>query len=256
MLLHLMMHKCFCILYQPMFLCEEAPVDQAIYENALLHARAYLQLFLRLCEHPNSTYYHWIYSRTYQPLHALSLLLADLLTSPNSTSRDQQASSLSRRLIDAVFKLYETGEGIVTASDLFRRQLSPEGNQVWTMLLNARRTAFERTGQNPQVLIPFPASSTSETCICGKRIAVQLNSISPDANPSDVSAQHAERTTLGRVASARRSNHPDEGGVDPQEDNMSNIGGHGQEGEEEDLDQDFDWDMWDAVYSNVPPSLL
>jgi hypothetical protein len=254
-LLHLMMHKCFCILYQPLFFCEEALVDQAIHEDALFHARAYLQLFLHLCEHPNSAHYHWTYPRTYQPLHALSLLLADLLTSPNATSRDQQASSLSRGLIDAVFELYEVGEGIVTASDLSRRQLSPEGNQVWAMLLNARRTAFERTGQDPQVLIPFPASSTSETCMCGKKIAAGLKSISLPASPSNLSPRNIERTTLSEVESAQNADRPDEGRFDPREDDMSDMGDDEQGKEEEHLDLNFDWDTWDAVFGDFPPSL-
>jgi hypothetical protein len=240
-LLHLMMHKCFCILYQPIFFAEGGATYQSVREDALLHARAYLQLFLRLCKFPKSAHYHWTYPRTYQPLHALSIILADLMTGANSTIQDQQASLLSRGLVDAVFELYETGEGIVTAGELCRRQLSPEGNHVWTMLLNARRTAFERMGQDPHVLIPSTTSSTSETCTCGKRIAAELTSINHQANPPDRSAQDAGL--------------PEGADLDAADANLGTLRDEEQGEAEEDLNLDFDWEMWDAVFGNVPQSL-
>lgn len=135
-----------------------------ILHSAVKHAQAFIQLFIRVCNDPISEPFHWMYPGTYQPLQAVSLLLADLLQHPYSDN-----AALSRGLIDAIFELYQVDEGIVSQNDPPRRQLSPSGREAWTMLVRTRRKALEQVGMDHHVLFPSAVVSSS-TCICGERI--------------------------------------------------------------------------------------
>lgn len=115
-----------------------------------------------------------MYPGTYQPLQAVSLLLADILQHAHSDD-----ATLSRGLIDAIFELYQVDEGIVSQSEPPRRQLSPSGKDAWTMLVRTRRKALEQIGVDHHVLYPSPVISSS-FCICGVRIA-QENTVAPGA---------------------------------------------------------------------------
>lgn len=107
-----------------------------------------------------------MYPGTYQPLQAVSLLLADLLQYPHSDD-----ASLSRGLIDAVFDLYHVDEGIVSEDDPPKRHLSPSGKDAWMMLARTRRKALEQIGVDHHVLHPSSLVS-SDFCVCGEKIAL------------------------------------------------------------------------------------
>jgi len=120
-----------------------------------------------------------MYPGTYQPLQAVSLLLADLLQHPYSDH-----ASLSRGLIDAVFELYQIDEGIVSRDDPPTRQLSPSGKDAWLMLARMRRKALEQIGVDHHVL--YPSVVSSDTCICGETIR---------AGPSNTSSSQLQWTS-------------------------------------------------------------
>ncbi|KIW31647.1 hypothetical protein, variant 1 [Cladophialophora immunda] len=166
LLLHLMVHKAYCVLYHPLFRDPAMLADENIRTNAVKHAQAFIQVFIRVCNDPISDPFHWMYPGTYQPLQAVSLLLADLLQHPYSDD-----AALSRGLIDAIFELYQVDEGIVSQSDPPRRQLSPSGRDAWTMLVRTRRKALEQVGMDYHVLFPSNAVLSSR-CICGEKISV------------------------------------------------------------------------------------
>ena len=106
-----------------------------------------------------------MYPGTYQPLQAMSLLLADLLQYPHSDH-----AGLSQGLVDSVFDLYQVDHGILTKSNPPHRRLSPSGKAAWKILIRTRRKALEQTGVDHHVL--FPSSSVlSNFCICGERIS-------------------------------------------------------------------------------------
>ena len=144
-------------------------------DSAVKHAQAFLQLFIRVCNDPVSEPFHWMYPGTYQPLQAVSTLLADVLQHPHSDD-----ASLSRGLIDAIFELYQVNEGMVSQNEPPRRQLSPLGKDAWTMLLRTRRKALEQIGEDHHVLYPSSTISSS-SCICGVKIARDK----PDAPASE-----------------------------------------------------------------------
>jgi hypothetical protein len=120
-------------------------------------------MFFVVCNDPVSQPFHWMYPGTYQPLQAVSLLLADLLQHPHSDH-----SSISRGLIDAVFELYQMDEGIVSRDEPPMRQLSPSGKEAWAMLVRTRRKALEQIGVDHHVL--YPSVVSSDTCICSETI--------------------------------------------------------------------------------------
>ncbi|KAK5206792.1 hypothetical protein LTR07_010053 [Exophiala xenobiotica] len=167
LLLHLMVHKAYCVLYRPLFKDQSISSHEMIRSNAVKHAQAFIQLFIRVCNDPISEPFHWMYPGTYQPLQAVSLLLAHTLQ--HSYSDD---ASLSRGLIDAIFEFYQVDEGIVSQGEPPRRQLSPSGKDAWTMLVRTRRKALEQIGVDHHVLYPSPFIS-SGSCICGVRVAAE-----------------------------------------------------------------------------------
>ena len=170
--------------------------------------------FIRMCEHPACESFRWIYPGIYQPLQALSLLLADL-TDPQSDE-----AGTSRGLVDATFQLYEVDEGIVShKSHGDRRELSPFGREAWSMLIRTRRRALEQMGKDPHVLLPNVATS-GDICVC------------------------CEEVTLNdQLMGTRVKNHPEIGDLpheDPETPQMSDVDVIG-----------FNWDEWDSLLGNA-----
>jgi len=202
---------------------------ESVRSNAVKHAQAFLQLFTRVCNDPISEPFHWMYPGTYQPLQAVSLLLADLLQHPYGDD-----ASLSRGLIDAVFELYQADEGIVSENDPPQRHLSPTGKDAWTMLARTRRRALEQIGVDHHVLYPSSVVSSS-ICICGEKIAHDpTHNVEPDDVPG--SSQHGSGGGGG-------------GGANP----------YGVTGDQAGIlspailgQMDFDWRAWDNA---VGPSV-
>lgn len=160
-----------------------------------------------------------MYPGTYQPLQALALLLADLLQQPNSDE-----APLTRGLVDAIFDLYQVGEGMVSQNDPPQRQLSAAGREAWSMLVRARKIALERVGQDSHVLLPTSVSA-SDFCVCGERIVASR----PGQGTHHASA---EQSSVSQMAALQPEGSL--GLTDPTM-NQMNIPG-----------VSFDWDEWDA----------
>ncbi|KAL9609995.1 MAG: hypothetical protein Q9167_005268 [Letrouitia subvulpina] len=167
LLLHLMVHKAFGVLYHPIFRDPVMTSDVQLRASAVKHAQAFLQIFMRVCDDPVSEPFHWMYPGTYQPLQAVALLLADLLQRPWSDE-----AQLSRGLVDAVFEIYHVDQGMVCRNEPPKRNLSPSGKEAWSMLARTRKRALERIGQDSHVFFP-QRLATSEFCICGERVSGQ-----------------------------------------------------------------------------------
>lgn len=165
-----------------------------------------------------------MYPNTYQPLQALSILIADLLNYPNS----EEAPNL-RGLVDATFELYEADEGVIGHSGSPSRQLSPVSREAWNMLLRARRRALEQMNHDPHVLLPS-FIPTGPQCICGETIAhetpstVEESISDPQANIREVSNifPPTEETAWGPSPDMNPGYIP----------------------------MGFDWDEWDSLVGN------
>jgi hypothetical protein len=160
-----------------------------------------------------------MYPGTYQPLQAVSLLLADLLRYPHSDE-----ASLSRGLVDAVFDQYQVDEGLVSHSNSPERRLSPLGRDAWTMLAQTRKKVLEQLGEDHHVLIPT-RSPYSDVCICGERFAENQRCNQPEgyphSEPAETFASPADLSETINIHEA--SSLPAVGNVD------------------------FDWQEWDAT---------
>ncbi|KAF2096748.1 hypothetical protein NA57DRAFT_78343 [Rhizodiscina lignyota] len=148
-LLDLMIEKAYCVLYQPL----QKYADRALWlqfrEIAISHFHAYIEKYVVLCTEPAFGPFQWIYPGNYQPLQAVSVLLADLAENPKSNE-----ASTSRYLIDSVFSLLEHEGGVVAEHDghLHPRGLPKAGKAAWKMLWQLRRRALRRMGVDPSVL--------------------------------------------------------------------------------------------------------
>lgn len=112
-----------------------------------------------------------MYPGTYQPLQAVSLLIADLLHKPYSDEAET-----SRGLIDRMFEMYSVDHGIINKAEPARRDLSAVGRSAWRMLVRARRKALELMGEDSHLLIPStPEGTTADKCVCGERIALSAD---------------------------------------------------------------------------------
>lgn len=164
-----------------------------------------------------------MYPGTYQPLQALSILLADLIESPHSDHALE-----SRGLVDATFELYEVDEGIVNHYDNNGRKLSPYGREAWSLLLRTRRKALEQVGKDPHVLLPGTLSMADE-CICGEESSLQ-GDIMQEAS----SVHTAHRGDTGDDDMSIRAL------FEPAELDMPTMENPG-----------FDWDEWDLRQGNA-----
>lgn len=239
-LLHLMVHKAFCVLYHALFRDPDMVSNPQIrtrftsfhpflfeirsdsISSAILHAQAFVQLFIRVCNDPVSEAFRWMYPGIYQPLQAVSLLLADLLRYPHSDE-----ASLSRGLVDAVFDQYQVDEGLVGHSYPPERRLSPLGRDAWAMLAEARKKVLEQLGEDHHVLLPS-RSPYSDICICGERFAESQQCNQPEEYPrsepaeSFLSPAHLfETTNIQGISSLPAVGHTE-----------------------------FDWQEWDATVGN------
>ncbi|KAL1303170.1 hypothetical protein AAFC00_006597 [Neodothiora populina] len=185
---HMMLHKAYIMLLYPAMKAQDKSIWGSVRQTAIRHSHAYIRLFALLCTTPQFAYFSWMYPGTYQPLQPLSLILADLIEEPKS---DEAETSIG--LVDAMFALYQVGEGVTssgsqptpnpsssatTASSRLRsgtqtrrRFLSRAGQEVWSFLVSARRKALLQLGQDPHVLLPVSVDWSSyaaqPTCVCG-----------------------------------------------------------------------------------------
>jgi hypothetical protein len=168
-----------------------------------------------------------MYPGTYQPLQAMSLLLADLLNYPHSDE-----APTSQGLVDAIFDLYQVDHGMMTGTDPPRRKLSPSGREAWSMLGRLRSKALEQMDQDPHVVLPsFIASS--HLCVCGERIAHEAilseAPAQPDLPPWDPELE-SEMALAARQDTPMAESMP------------------GQMG--------FDWDEWDAYLGSATGTMI
>lgn len=167
-----------------------------------------------------------MYPGTYQPLQAMALLLADLLSFPHSDE-----APTTQGLVDAIFDLYQIDQGMITGTDPPRRKLSLLGKEAWSMLGRIRKRALEQMDQDPHVVLPSSMSS-SNVCICGERIVherlLRNEEEQPEMPPWEATNPDLEPTV--------------------RQDTPIGDAGPGQSG--------FDWDEWDAYLGNSTGTMI
>lgn len=275
-LAHLMLHKAYIMLLYPAMKSQDRSIWASVRQTAIRHSHAYLRLFAQLCTNPQFANFSWMYPGTYQPLQPLSLILADLIEKPESEEVDTSIG-----LVDAMFALYQVGEGVTnpgtlpgpsssrTRSNVRRRNLSPAGQEAWSFLVSARRKALLQLGQDPHVLLPVSVDWTTfsqQACVCGGIMAPQSNTTSALQLPSQQLQIQASEPPISEL--------PAQGQEQQQQDFLSDTllpqGMANQTIPNEfatDLTQwpdamlpsggmVFDWDQWDTVLGGAIGSLV
>lgn len=94
--------------------------------------------------------YNWSWPGNHQPLHAVMILLVDLIESPQS-----EYALLSRRVVDIVFALLGPMGGLVAGTgpedNLMKRPLS-DGQETWLYLRRLRSKAWDLAGIDPSIV--------------------------------------------------------------------------------------------------------
>jgi hypothetical protein len=122
-----------------------------------------------MCAHPSSHQYSWLYPRIFQPLQALSVLIAELFSDPFG-----EHALHCRAMVDSVLRLYQVDEGVMGIGlEDDRRELSVVGRETWDYILRARANALRKAGKDPHVLVPSIAP-TKTTCVCGLEMSDQV----------------------------------------------------------------------------------
>lgn len=95
--------------------------------------------------------FSWSWPGNHQGLHAIMILLIDLVQDPESSTAIQ-----SRRVIDIIFALNGPQGGLVAGSgtedDIMKRPLTEGGQETWEYLRRLRSKAWQKAGLDPDVV--------------------------------------------------------------------------------------------------------
>ena len=161
-LLRLMNHKSYCMLYQPLLRGKYGSVSSRARKeyvqilinrpliinernSAMRHCHAYIECFLEISTSQLFRPFYWMYPGMYQPLQATAIILADLIKNP-----DTDEALHSRTLVDRLFSLIGS-DGFGSSSEkISKRNLTSAGKDVWEMLRKLRRQAWIKAGLDPE----------------------------------------------------------------------------------------------------------
>ncbi|KAK5994272.1 Transcription factor yanR-like protein [Cladobotryum mycophilum] len=190
LLLKLMVHKTYCVLYQPLVRDPRHTMWAQIRSDCISHCQGFIQNFCDMCTSDAFRPYHWLYPGVYQPLHAVVVLLSDLLRVPKSPEAEQSIC-----LVDKLFTLITPTSGIVSEESgvLAERDLSDGGKEAWSLLRRLRKKTWETLGRDPDTF--WPAAMNSAHCMAK---SLSPNGLSGITQPQ-TSTTHGVVTSVGDV---------------------------------------------------------
>ncbi|KAK5721678.1 hypothetical protein LTR15_006269 [Elasticomyces elasticus] len=122
-----------------------------LYPRAIEHCQSFLNKCAQMASISEFRNFQWSWPGIHQPLHAIMLLLIDLVQ-----SSDTDTASASRRSVDICFALFGPHGGIVgggTGSDkLMERPLTEGGQEAWEYFRRLRTQAWQKAGIDPAVV--------------------------------------------------------------------------------------------------------
>ena len=96
-------------------------------------------------------FFNWSWPGNHQPLHAVTILLMDLMKTPDATYASQ-----SRLMIDLIFALMGPTGGLVagsgTEAEIVDRPLSEAGQEAWIYLRRLKVNVWVKCGWDPNIL--------------------------------------------------------------------------------------------------------
>jgi hypothetical protein len=100
---------------------------------------------------PDFKNFQWSWPGNHQPLHAIMILLLDLVQTPDGENAQE-----SRRAIDVAFALCGPNGGIVAgggaADRLMKRPLTEGGQEAWVYFRRLRAKAWQKAGLDPDIV--------------------------------------------------------------------------------------------------------
>ena len=118
----------------------------------------------------------------HQPLHAMTILLVDLIRHP--TNPTSASATASRRAIDIIFALNGPDGGLVAGgsgtesgdSDMMKRPLTEGGRETWDLLRRLRSRAWASAGLDPAMVW----TRSQAMRYCNREAEPEVRSRSPD----------------------------------------------------------------------------
>lgn len=145
LLLFISVDQVYCITYHGLLGASVGEVWPEFYAETIEHSRSLLLKVAQLASNPEFRPFHWRWPGNHQPLHALAILLVDLIETPGKPSAEQ-----SRRAIDVIFALCYSDGGV--AGSGMERPLNAAGRAAWAYLRRLRIRAWQRAGLDPAVV--------------------------------------------------------------------------------------------------------
>ncbi|KAF2167530.1 hypothetical protein M409DRAFT_22337 [Zasmidium cellare ATCC 36951] len=132
----------YCLLCHPIL---EPPFTLIWPDLAIQKTQSFLTKSAQLACISTFSKFQWSRPGNHQPLHAITVLLVDLLRNPHSP-----LSPSSRRIVDVTFALCGPSGGVVASSTsrtaTVARPLTEGGREAWEALSRLRRKAWGRCG--------------------------------------------------------------------------------------------------------------
>lgn len=120
-----------------------------LYALSINHAQAFLHKHAQLAAIPLFRNFQWSYPGNHQPLHAIAILLLDLLSTP--APAESPVCIASKQVLDLILALCAPEGGIVGSDDLQHHSgpFTQGGKENWDLLRRLRAKAWAHAGWDP-----------------------------------------------------------------------------------------------------------
>lgn len=146
-MLSMLLDRLDCVSYAPFLKNSKSRLWAVARNCALKSCHGFMRKFLTLAEDPELERFRWIWQATFQPMHAVIILLIDLHDRPHSDE-----SPRSRAMIDRMFLLSGKINGSHNIGLNCAMPLREGGQEAWEMLIKLRHKAWLKSGLDPDVI--------------------------------------------------------------------------------------------------------
>jgi hypothetical protein len=119
-----------------------------LYATAIGHCQAFVIQCAQLACNPTYEHYRWSWPGNHQPLHAITVLIMDILS--NSQPAVNATCLRTREILNVVFALCAPNSGIVSGgpelADSKPRLLVQGGARTWVLVKRLRDQAWQKAG--------------------------------------------------------------------------------------------------------------
>lgn len=142
----------YTILCHPLLKAATHAVWTDLYALSISHAQSFLRKHAQLVAVPLFRNFQWSYPSNHQPLHAITILLMDLLSTPAPAANS--VCLASKQVLDLIYALCAPEGGIIGTDDLHyrNRPLTQGGKEAWDLLRRLRNKTWAHAGWDVNVV--------------------------------------------------------------------------------------------------------